>query len=185
MPLERETILVDNLLACLNLYQRSLVWALTASLAFFLLTLRLRDPSQPHVPLLSIEIHLATAWCLALALFLVFGGFALSALHRAEAILPQLNPPPRITRSHPVISFPGNKPKHLSKSRRSPSMSYGDSDRNGYGTPARVNEGGTEVEASTMGNVGRVFPPRSHHPRGVWCARTAGLATVWVSLTSG
>ena len=58
-----------------------------------------------------------------------------------------------------------------------------DSDRDCYGTPARVNEGRTEVEASTLGNVGRVFPTRSHHPRGVWCARTAGLATVWVSLT--
>ena len=104
MPLEREKILVDNLLACLNLYQRSLVWALTASLAFFLLTLRLRDPSQPHVPLLSIEIHLATAWCLALALFLVFGGFALSALHRAEAILPQLNPPPELREA--ILLYP-------------------------------------------------------------------------------
>ena len=56
MPLEREKILVDNLLTCLNLYQTSLVWALTAAVAFFLLTVRLRAPSPPTVPPLS------TAW---------------------------------------------------------------------------------------------------------------------------
>ena len=104
MLLEREKILIDNLLACLNLYQRSLMWALTASCAFFLLTLRLRDPSQPKVPLLYTEINLAMAWCLALALFLVFGGFALSALHRAEAILTKLNPPPELREA--ILLYP-------------------------------------------------------------------------------
>ena len=87
MPLEREKILVDNLLACFNLYQNSIVWAMTASFAFFLLTLRLRAPSQPKVSLLYTEINLTTAWLIALALFLVFGGVALTALHRAEVIL--------------------------------------------------------------------------------------------------
>jgi hypothetical protein len=104
MPLEREKILVDNLLACLNLYQRSLVWAMTASFAFFLLTLRLRDQSQPKVPMLYTEINLTTAWCLALALFFVFGGFALSALHRAEAILTKLNPPTELREA--ILLYP-------------------------------------------------------------------------------
>ena len=93
MPLEREKILLDNLLACFNLYQNSIVWAMAASFAFFLLTLGLRDSSQTKVLLLYTEISHATAWFLALILFFVFGGFALTALHRAEAILTKLNPP--------------------------------------------------------------------------------------------
>jgi hypothetical protein len=91
MPLEREKILVDNLLACLNLYHTSLVWALTAAVAFFLLTLRLRALSPPTVPPLSPAINPTTAWLIALALCMVLGGMALMALHRAEAILMKLN----------------------------------------------------------------------------------------------
>jgi len=92
MPLERDKILVDNLLACFSLYQNSIVWAMRASFAFFLLTLRLRDPSQSKVPLFYTERNLTTAWLIALALFFVFGALALTALHRAEAILTKLNP---------------------------------------------------------------------------------------------
>jgi hypothetical protein len=92
MPLEREKILVDNLLTCLNLYQTSLVWALTAAVAFFLLTVRLRTPSPPTVPPLSTASNPTTAWLIALALCVVFGGVALTALHRAEAILIKLYP---------------------------------------------------------------------------------------------
>ena len=92
MPLEREKILVDNLIACFSLYHNSLVWAMTAAVVFFLLTLRLRDPSRPKVPLLYTEINLTTAWLIALALFFVFGGVAVTALHRAESILTNLNP---------------------------------------------------------------------------------------------
>jgi hypothetical protein len=91
MPLEREKILADNLLACLNLYHTSLVWALTAAVTFFLLTVRLRAPSQSTVPPLSTVIPPTTAWLIALALCLVLGGVALTALHRAEAILLKLN----------------------------------------------------------------------------------------------
>src|SRR5262245_34385659 len=90
--MEREKILVDNLLACFNLYQNAIVWAMGASFAFFFLTLGLRDPSQPKVSLLYTEVSLTTAWFIALALFFVFGGFSLTALHRAEAILTKLNP---------------------------------------------------------------------------------------------
>src|SRR5712691_3206234 len=104
MPLEREKILVDNLLACFNLYQRSIVWAMTASFAFFLLTLRLRDQSQPRVQLLYTEINVTTAWFLALALFFLFGGFALTALHRAEAILTKLNPPTELREA--ILLYP-------------------------------------------------------------------------------
>jgi hypothetical protein len=91
MPLEREKLLADNLLACLHLYHNSLVWALTASVVFFLLTVRLHTPSQSAVPPFSTAIHPTTAWLIALALCLVLGGLALTALHRAEAILMKLN----------------------------------------------------------------------------------------------
>src|SRR5262245_58397478 len=113
MPLEREKILVDNLLACFNLYQRSIVWAMTASFVFFLLTLRLRGdpatdydyhPQQSKVALLYTEINLPIAWLIALALFIVFGGLALTALHRAEAILTKLNPPPELREA--ILLYP-------------------------------------------------------------------------------
>jgi hypothetical protein len=91
MPLERDKILVDNLLACLNLYQTSLVWALTAAVVFYLLTLRLRAPSQSTIPPLSTASNPTTAWLIALALCLVLGSLALTALHRAEAIFMKLS----------------------------------------------------------------------------------------------
>jgi hypothetical protein len=91
MPLERDKMLVDNLLACLNLYHTSLVWALTAAVAFFLLTLRLRAPSPSTVPPLSTTPNPPTAWLIALAFCVVWGGVALMALHRAEAILLKLH----------------------------------------------------------------------------------------------
>jgi intracellular septation protein A len=91
MPLERDKILVDNLLACLNLYQTSLVWALTAAVVFFLLTVRLRAPSQSTIPPFSTASNPTTAWLIALALCLVLGSLALTALHRAEAIFMKLS----------------------------------------------------------------------------------------------
>jgi hypothetical protein len=91
MPLERDKILVDNLLACLNLYQTSLVWALTAAVVFFLLTLCLRAPSQSTIPPFSTASNPTTAGLIALALCLVLGSLALTALHRAEAIFMKLS----------------------------------------------------------------------------------------------
>jgi hypothetical protein len=91
MPLEREKLLIDHLLACLQLYHNALVWALIASVVFVLLTVRLRAPSQSTVPPFSTALHPTTTWLIALTLCLVLGGLALVALHRAEAILMQLH----------------------------------------------------------------------------------------------
>jgi hypothetical protein len=91
MPLERDKMLVDNLLACLQLYHTALVGALTAAVVFFLLTVRLRAPSPSTVPPLSTASTPTTAWLIALALCVVLGGVAMTALHRAEAILMKLS----------------------------------------------------------------------------------------------
>jgi hypothetical protein len=92
VPVEREAILVDNIRGCLDLYQRSIVWAMTASLVFFLLSLRLGNTAQPPVQILYAEMSLPAAWFAALVLFFLLGGFALSAIRRAELNLTKLNP---------------------------------------------------------------------------------------------
>lgn len=74
MSLDRDAILLDNLRASLDLYQRSLVWAMTAAAAFFVLTLSLGD-------LIAFAIELqreaassaprSAAWWLGLLMFVV------------------------------------------------------------------------------------------------------------------
>jgi hypothetical protein len=92
MPVEREAILIENLRGCLDLYQRSIIWAMTASAALFLLSWHQFDPVQPHVQLLYTEINLVAAYFVALVLFFLIGGFALSAIHRAERNLKKISP---------------------------------------------------------------------------------------------
>jgi hypothetical protein len=94
MPVEREAILIENIRACLDLYQRSIIWAMTASAALFLLSWRQFDPIQPHVQVLYTEINLVAAYFVALVFFFLTGGLAHSAIHRAELILNELRKPP-------------------------------------------------------------------------------------------
>lgn len=104
MPVEREAILIDNIRGCLDLYQRSIVWAITASLVFFLLSLRLGNTAQPPVQILYAELSLPAAWFVALALFFLLGGFALSAIRRAELNLSKLNIPSEVQEA--VLLYP-------------------------------------------------------------------------------
>ncbi len=99
MALDRDTILVDNLRGALDLYQRSLVWAMTAAAAFFVLTLSLGDPTFPTVSVLYGQLSGPAAWFIALALFLVLGVLAASALANAEAILTALEPEDELRRA--------------------------------------------------------------------------------------
>lgn len=94
MPIEREAILIDNIRACLDLYQRAIIWAMTASAALFLLSWHQFDPIRPQVLLLYTEMDLIAACLVALVLFFLIGGFAYSAIHRAELILSELKKPP-------------------------------------------------------------------------------------------
>jgi hypothetical protein len=96
MALDRDAILVDNLRGALDLYQRSLVWSMTAAAAFFVLTLSLGDPKFPSVSVLYGQLSGPAAWFVALALFLVLGILATSALSNAEAILTRLSPEPEL-----------------------------------------------------------------------------------------
>ena len=56
MALDRDAILVDNLRGALDLYQRSLVWSMTAAAAFFVLTLSLGDPTFASVSVLYVQL---------------------------------------------------------------------------------------------------------------------------------
>ena len=89
MALDRDEILVANLRASLDLYQRSLVWAMTASAAFFVLTFRLGDPAST-VSVLYGELSGPAAWFIALALFFVLGVLAGSALQNADAVVAEM-----------------------------------------------------------------------------------------------
>lgn len=93
MALERNTILADNLRESLNLYQRSLVWAMTASAAFFVLSVTLGDPVVPSVPVLYGKLSGPSAWFIALGLFFVLGILSGSALSNAELVLSELQRP--------------------------------------------------------------------------------------------
>ena len=104
MPIEPEAIQIENIRACLDLYQRSIIWAMTASAALFLLSWRQFDQVQPRVHLLYTEVNLFAAYFVALALFFLIGGFALSAIRRAELILSKLNLPDEIQRA--VFFYP-------------------------------------------------------------------------------
>ena len=74
------------------MYQRAVVWSMTASAAFFLLALRLGNPNLPPITVLYGELSVPAAWAIALVLFFLLGGYALSAIRRAEALLLALNP---------------------------------------------------------------------------------------------
>ena len=91
MALDRDTILADNLRESLNLYQRSLVWAMTASSTFFVLTLSLCNPELASVSVLYGQLSGAVAWAVALGLSFVLGILAASALKNAETVLDRLN----------------------------------------------------------------------------------------------
>jgi hypothetical protein len=91
MALERDKILADNLRESLNLYQRSLVWAMTAAAAFFIITFSLRNPTAPSVSILYGELSRPAAWMLAFALSIVLGVLAGSALGNAKATLSRLS----------------------------------------------------------------------------------------------
>ena len=91
MAIERDKILVDNLRESLNLYQRSLVWAMTAAAAFFIFSLSLGNPSMPSIPVLYGEVSRPVAWILALGLSFVLGILAASALGNANATLSRLS----------------------------------------------------------------------------------------------
>lgn len=92
MPLERDAILLDNLKGTLALYQRAVLWSMTAAAVFFLLSLRLGDPNRPPIQVLYGEISVPAAWGIALVLFFLLGGFALSMIRRAETVLAELSP---------------------------------------------------------------------------------------------
>jgi hypothetical protein len=91
MALERDEILADNLRESLNLYQRSLVWAMTAAAAFFIFSLSLGNPMMPSVPILYGELSRPIAWMIALGLSFVLGILAGSALGNANATLSRLS----------------------------------------------------------------------------------------------
>jgi hypothetical protein len=93
MSLDRDAILLDNLRASLDLYQRSLVWAMTAAAAFFVLTLSLGDSNLPSISVLYGQLSGPAAWFVALGLFFVLGILAGSALRNAEAVLGELHVP--------------------------------------------------------------------------------------------
>lgn len=90
MALERNVILVDNLRESLNLYQRSLVWAMTAAASFFILSFSLNDPKTASIPVLYGELSRPVAWYVAFGLFFVLGILAGSAIQNAGAILSKM-----------------------------------------------------------------------------------------------
>ena len=110
MPVEREAILIENIRGCLELYQRSIIWAMTAAAAFFLLSLRQFDSVQPTVPILYLELSSPAAYFVAFVLFILIGGFTLSAIRRAELNLSQLNLP--LEMQEAVLLYPSLATSH-------------------------------------------------------------------------
>ena len=104
MALDHNVILVENFRESLNLYQRSLVWAMTAAAAFFMLTLSLRNPKLPSVSVLYGELSGPAAWFVALGLFFVLGILAASALRNAEAALGRLDVESKVVEA--VLLYP-------------------------------------------------------------------------------
>jgi hypothetical protein len=110
MALDRDAILVENLRSSLDLYQRSLVWAMTASAAFFVLTFSLSDPSS-SVTVLYGTLSGPAAWYIALALFFVLGVLAGSALRNAEAVIAAMRVDHEVLRAallYPSLATSGN-----------------------------------------------------------------------------
>ena len=91
MALERDNILVDNLRESLNLYQRSLVWAMTAAAVFFIFSLSLDNKTMRSVSILYGEVSRPIAWMLAMGFSFVLGLLAGSALVNAKATLSRLS----------------------------------------------------------------------------------------------
>jgi len=104
MPLDRDEILLTNLKESLAVYQSALLWSMTAAAAFFLLSLRLGDPTIFQVPVLYGQLAAPAAWAIALALFLLLGGYASSAIRTAESVLEDLGPNDRIRAA--ILSSP-------------------------------------------------------------------------------
>lgn len=104
MALDHDVILVENFRESLDLYQRSLVWAMTASSAFFVLTLSLGDSRFPSVSVLYGQLSGPAAWFVALGLFFVLGILAGSALQSAEAALARLKVESKMTAA--VLLYP-------------------------------------------------------------------------------
>jgi len=104
MSLDRDTILVENFRQSLDLYQRSLVWAMTASAAFFILSLNLGDPQFSTVSVLYGRLSGPAAWFVSLALFFVLGILAGSALHSAKTVRARFAAPSDIVEA--VLLYP-------------------------------------------------------------------------------
>jgi hypothetical protein len=77
---------------------------MTASSAFFLVSSHQRDAVPPTVHLLGTEVSLVAAYSIALLLFLLLGGFALSVLNAAGQNLRELNPSGEIRAA--VLRYP-------------------------------------------------------------------------------
>jgi len=92
MSISRDQILLDNVKASLDLYQRSLTWGITASLSAALLALRLRSGTGPSVSLLTTQISAGPAMLIAIGLTLLFGAFAYFALRRYIEAMEGLSP---------------------------------------------------------------------------------------------
>jgi hypothetical protein len=87
VALDRDQILVENLRASLDLYQRSLVWAMTATAAFCVFTFNLFAPNPPTVSVAYGQVSAPAAWAVALALYFVLGILAASALRHAQIVV--------------------------------------------------------------------------------------------------
>ena len=111
MAISREDILLDNIKEALALYQRSLIWGTTAALSGGLLTLRLRDPSAPPVPVLTGVLSASVAWVVAQGLYILFGALAYASLKRYVLALEALAPSEEVLQAiqlYPSLAtFPG------------------------------------------------------------------------------
>jgi hypothetical protein len=92
MTISRDAILLDNIKEALAMYQRSLVWAITAALSGLLVAWNLRNATPDPVHVLTGTLSLPSAWSIAQVLYLVFGALAYSAIRRYLLALTALNP---------------------------------------------------------------------------------------------
>jgi hypothetical protein len=86
MVLDHATVLAENLKKSFSLYERYIVWAMTASAAFFMITFTLDDEIIPTVSVLYGKLSGPAAWYIAKGLFLVLGILAASTLKNVEAV---------------------------------------------------------------------------------------------------
>ena len=92
MSISRDPILLDNVKASLDLYQRSLMWGITASLSAVLIAWRLRQGVGQPVSLLTTQVSASTGIVIALGLNTLFGFLAFNALQRYLIALKSLSP---------------------------------------------------------------------------------------------